>query len=51
MMFFLILSVCCPLGFLNKASPSSWYNPKFDLGSIFSRFDWMQSPTSSHIST
>ena len=35
MMFFLTLSVCCPLRFLNKASPLSWLNPKFDFGSIF----------------
>ena len=50
MMFFLTFSVCCPLRFLSKASPLSHYNPNFDFGSIYSSFDWIQSPTSLHIS-
>ena len=33
MMFFLTLSVSCPLRFPNKASPLPRYSPKFDFGS------------------
>ena len=43
--YFIFLSICWPLRLLKGMSPSSRYNPKLVLGSIFSRF-----PTSLHIS-
>ena len=44
------LTICWPLRFLKRISPSSRYNQKLVLESMFSRFDRIYSPTSSHIS-
>ena len=48
--FLLLVYLLWPLSFLKRINPSSWYNPKFLLQSIFSRLPWIKSSTSSHIS-